>query len=1132
MTKNNELMEDSKFKSKTIDKLTYHNFKPYYLHFNILPFFFIYCLTFISYLQVEKQRIIILIIFGFEVLIQLFLSLLCLWNLNLRIKFQYSETKNVKDAKYIFVQPKEHKGQNEICEIIKEKNEEEKEEISFEYQKRKYKFNSKFSIFKKIEFPIKKEISFYKNQKGIQNEEEEEKIKKEFGLNKLIIPIPKLIDLVKEQAIQPFFIFQIFCVFLWMLDEYWYYSLFTLVMLFLFEIMVASQRFRNINMIRSMSPEPKLISVFRKKKWIKIMTDEILPNDLISIYKMNENEVSPCDILLLDGKCVVNEALLTGESTPQMKENINQIELINKRNNDEIKLNETLNMKKYSKNIIFSGTRVLLSENSEKTPNESESLGFVLRTGFETSQGKLIRTILFSNERVTANNREALLFILILLIFAIISSVYVLITGLNEKRNLFKLILNCVMIITSVVPPELPMELTLAVNNSLMILSKLGIFCTEPFRIPIAGKVEICCFDKTGTLTSDKMILKGVYSNKEDKMKKVNSDAKLVLSGCNSLISLNGEIIGDPMELAGLNGSGDYSFSTKERDVLINNLTKKKFKILKRFQFSSELKRMSSIISFEKDYFILTKGAPEILKDMFSIESIPKDYDELYKSYMKNGSRVIALGIKKMKNNSISMSRNEVEKDLNFCGFAIFHSDIKKDTFETIQNLIQSSHKVIMITGDNILTAEHVGKELKIIQNEFLILSKNEKNEFHWLNENDEPIENIDENKYDLGISGDILSLVVQNDSNFLKNFVDKIKIYARVSPDQKQLILTKLKENNLSTLMCGDGTNDVGALKQSDVGVALLDDISDKQWNSLFKKSQNKSSSSIDLKKDIKKIQKKIEKKNTSTTNNNLNDLLKDLQEEESGVVRLGDASIASPFTSKTSSILSTSHIIRQGRCALVTTIQMYKILAINSLISAYSLSVQYMEGIKFGDLQMMYSGLFIAIIFLFISRSESLEKLSSERPHSSIFSPYVLLSILGQFILNLICLIYLSNLAKTFIPIDLKIDPESDFKPNILNSVVFLVSTTQTLFTFFNNYKGHPFMSSITENRGLFSMLSMATVGMLLLIIELSPEINNLMELTPLPLEFKNTLYLVLFLNISIGYIYEKILIFIFKK
>ena len=271
-----------------------------------------------------------------------------------------------------------------------------------------------------------------------------------------------------------------------------------------------------------MRKPPQEIWVHRYGKWQKHMTDDLYPGDIVLLQRIPgvKKQNVPCDMLLLSGSAVVNEAILTGESQPLVKESVAQ--------KDEI--DEELDIKgAHKSHILNSGTEIMqhipsdLSKDCphlEKAPVEDGICCFILKNGFETKQGKLMRMILFSSDRVTVENVEVYYYLLILLMFALIASYHVMMEGLKDPdRSRYKIMLRCILIITNVVPPELPMELSLAVNYSIISMIRKQIFCTEPFRIPNAGKVNICCFDKTGTLTQNDLIIKGIAAMGLEKVK-------------------------------------------------------------------------------------------------------------------------------------------------------------------------------------------------------------------------------------------------------------------------------------------------------------------------------------------------------------------------------------------------------------------------------------------------------------------------------------------------------------------------------------------------------------------------------------------------------------------------------------
>ena len=164
--------------------------------------------------------------------------------------------------------------------------------------------------------------------------------------------------------------------------------------------------------------------------------------------------------------------VLTAESIPVLKENVSAGFAAS-----AFEPTTTLDINKlaHKRHVVWAGTQVIQHFNAPKnapsgnkveratlgTP-DAGCLAVVVRTGYGTTQGRLLRTILFASERVSANNREAFMFIGAMMVFAVMASAYVLVNGLkDEKRSRWKLFLHCVMIITSVVPPELPIELSL-----------------------------------------------------------------------------------------------------------------------------------------------------------------------------------------------------------------------------------------------------------------------------------------------------------------------------------------------------------------------------------------------------------------------------------------------------------------------------------------------------------------------------------------------------------------------------------------------------------------------------------------------------------------------------------------------
>ena len=378
--------------------------------------------------------------------------------------------------------------------------------------------------------------------------------------------------------------------------------------------------------------------------------------------------------------------------------------------------------------------------------------------------------------------------------------------------------------------------------------------------------------------------------------------------------------------------------------------------------------------------------------------------------------------------------------------------------------------------------------------------------------------------------------------TNDISNLFMNIHVFARTSPAQKDYIIRMMNKLGKYTAMCGDGTNDVGSLKSATIGIAVLNGKKKKPKKDAKKdkkaiKEDSKSDSEVAKKQEEDKEPKEekltsmfywptpeeyqtmsmedIRKKQTEHMQRYMRQNQKkrggmnfnDLALMDSHVTELGDACMAAPFTYRFSSVGCMNTVICQGRTTITTTYQMYRILAVNSMISAYSMSTLYLDGVKHGDFQMTMMGMSMGVLFMLLSLTKPLSKLSVLRPHKSIFSPSIVTSVVVQFVLHFITLLYIVSVTDEFVVRDESTQPDTDFKPNLKNNVVFIYTWTMMATTFLVNYEGEPYMQSLKNNSKLYKGI-MAMYGIAVLaVVDWFDIIRYNFELVPFPNSYVQT-------------------------
>ncbi len=552
--------------------------------------------------------------------------------------------------------------------------------------------------------------------------------------------------------------------------------------------------------------------VLRDGKERKIISKEIIPGDIVIL---TQGSKIPADGRILE--CInltIDEAPLTGESEPVAKHS----DLIEK---DDISIQE-------QRNTVFMGTFV----------NTGRAKILITNTGIDTEIGKISNQLneMGSIEEIPLTqklNRLGYILGIIVIINLIILIVYKFtilnIEGKFVEEEISKALVDSILRAMNVIPINLPLLTTLVLITGVLNMAKNGVVIKNLSSIESLGRVSVICSDKTGTITRNEMAVENFWINEEEyevtgtgydfkgefqkngKAVNLNDDPTFQKFINSIIINNNSKLVfedvkvkvgemriksirrasGSPTEAALLVLAEKAGFNPIE--------VKNKFEIMKEFSFTSEFKKMTTICNlFDEKFeiFAFSKGAPERILEISNEIEIRGDVklftnkQELLKiinGRANQGYRTLAIAYKKLIDFT-NPEREDIEKDLIFLGFVSIMDPPRLGVKESVKECQSASIKVVMVTGDHPATAKTIASEMGIFK----------------------------EGEGDLVMEGkDIKKITSKEEFN-------NVKVFARVDPSDKEVIIERYQEDDKVVAMTGDGINDSLALKLANAGIAM----------------------------------------------------------------------------------------------------------------------------------------------------------------------------------------------------------------------------------------------------------------------------------------------------------------------